>query len=94
MSKTIRIGIIGDFNASFPSHIATNEAVQHASDYLSIIPEICWLPTQSFLDKENQKELEQLDGLLASPGSPYQSKEGALLAIQFARENNKPFIGT
>lgn len=29
-----------------------------------------------------------------APGSPYNSAQGAMNAIQFARENNRPFIGT
>lgn len=94
MSRTIKIGIIGDFNPSFPTHPATNEAIKHSATQLSTTIEIYWLPTPSLLTPESQKTLEQFDGLWAAPSSPYQSKEGALRAIQFAREHNKPFIGT
>ena len=34
------------------------------------------------------------DGLWCVPASPYRSMEGALLAIQFAREHGRPFLGT
>ena len=94
MSKTANIGIIGDFDQSRPSHQATNDAINHAANHLSIRVNITWLPTQSLLKTENFRGLEQFAGLWAAPGSPYQSLCGALRGIQFARETNHPFLGT
>ena len=88
----VRIGIIGDFNSEYPSHIATNKAIEHAGSSLKISTEIIWLPTTEIEKQEIQ--LERFDALWCSPGSPYQSMEGAILAIQFAREKAYPFIGT
>jgi CTP synthase (UTP-ammonia lyase) len=99
MNRPLRIGIIGDFKGSNPSHLATNEAIQHAASMLSLAVECSWLPTPS-LDcapsgaDGKQTLLTQFDGLWCSPGSPYQSMAGALKAIRFAREHDKPFIGT
>lgn len=94
MSAAVRIGIIGDFESTRRSHLATNAALDHAAQHLSADLEVCWVPTPSFLDPRGLKTLERYDGLWASPGSPYQSMEGALLAIQFAREQDWPFVGT
>jgi CTP synthase (UTP-ammonia lyase) len=41
-----------------------------------------------------QSIIDKYDGLIASPGSPYQSMDGAIKGIQTAREMNFPFIGT
>jgi CTP synthase (UTP-ammonia lyase) len=38
--------------------------------------------------------LQQFDALWCAPASPYKSMQGALQAIQFAREQGWPFIGT
>ena len=92
--NTIRIGIIGDFNPNFRPHLATNKALEHAAERMSANIKIGWLPTQFLLDLESQKALKEFDGLWASPGSPYKSMEGALRAIRFAREQNRPFLGT
>ncbi len=92
--RTLRIGIIGDFEATRRSHLATNAALRHATEHLATGLEVCWLPTPSLMDSTDQRELEACDGLWASPGSPYQSMEGALRAIRFARERNWPFVGT
>ncbi len=92
MEQSVKIGIIGDFNADYSSHIATNEAIVHAGEELGILVEIQWLPTRKLA--KQLVSLRQFDALWCSPGSPYQSMEGALGAIRFSREHNYPFIGT
>ena len=94
MDERLKIGIIGDFSPDLPTHMATNAAIQHSADQLSKPVDIVWLATDSLLGLDSQLMLRECDGLWASPSSPYQSKEGALRAIRFAREENRPFIGT
>jgi CTP synthase (UTP-ammonia lyase) len=91
---TVNIGIIGDYDASRASHVATNAAIEHAAEYLSISAIASWLPTSSFLVENRHKTLEQYDAIWASSGSPYRSMEGAIKAIHIAREADRPFIGT
>lgn len=94
MSKPCRIGIIGDFDQTFRPHAATNDAIRHAAAHLPAAVEIRWLPTPSLLSLEGERELQACDGLWASPGSPYQSLDGAIAAIRYARERNWPFFAT
>ena len=94
MSESIQIGIIGDFNTESPSHRATNEALKHTADHLSLSLDTRWVPTQSLLESENVKGLEQFDALWGSPASPYKSLDGALNGIRFARERDWPFFAT
>jgi CTP synthase (UTP-ammonia lyase) len=89
-----RIGILGDFNSEFRSHHATNDALQHAAAQLKLQLESHWISTACLAQPGGTKQLEGCDGLLASPGSPYQSMEGMLRGIQFAREHDWPFLGT
>lgn len=86
MGRTIRIGVVGDFNPQFHSHHATNTALQHAG------AEVEWIPTPAVL--QDPETLARYDGLWLSPGSPYQSMEGALRAVEFARRRDWPFVGT
>ncbi|MGH2584486.1 MAG: hypothetical protein ACRDJE_06175 [Dehalococcoidia bacterium] len=94
MTADIRIGIIGDFNPAYPSHPATNEAIRHAADRLAVSARVDWLPTPALLAPDADATLAEYDGLWASPGSPYQSMEGGLAGIRFARERDRPFLGT
>jgi CTP synthase (UTP-ammonia lyase) len=86
--KSTRIGVIGDFNPANPTHIFTNDAIQHAAEALGKPTEAVWLPT------DLPTTFEGFQGLFGSPGSPYRSFDGALAAIRYARENNVPFLGT
>lgn len=88
MAVAARIGIIGDFNAGNPTHVATDRGLQHAADALGVRVEAKWLPTDEAHDFGN------VHGLFCSPGSPYRSLEGALEGIRYARERDVPFIGT
>jgi CTP synthase (UTP-ammonia lyase) len=93
MKRTINIGILGEFNPAKVSHAKTVSAVEHAAAHLSLIAKITWIPTPSLLTEAGQKNMMGFDCLWASPGSPYESIEGALKGIQIARELNKPFLG-
>jgi CTP synthase (UTP-ammonia lyase) len=94
VSRPLRVGIIGDFDASYPSHAATNVALSHAARALSLAADMSWLATPSLDDECSHTKLSQLDALWCAPGSPYKSMDGALKAIRFAREKGRPFVGT
>jgi CTP synthase (UTP-ammonia lyase) len=88
MTERIRIGVIGDFNAANPTHVATNRGIEDAAEALGTGIETTWLPT------DQEHDYGAFQGLFCSPGSPYRSLEGALEGIRYARENGVPFLGT
>jgi len=93
MNQALMVGIIGDYDPNSRSHIATKQALGHAAAALSLLLNSSWLPTQSLANGFIGTTLEQFDALCA-PGGLYKSMNGGLRAIQFARENGWPFIGT
>ena len=94
VTDAVRIGILGDFNPEFRSHHATGASLQHAATRLHLNVESQWLPTPSLPGPSGASLLESYDGLWASPGSPYQSMDGMLAGIEFARTRDWPFLGT
>jgi CTP synthase (UTP-ammonia lyase) len=95
MNPRIRIGIIGDYDPKkFYSHIPTGEALRHAASALNISMDFIWLATRSLVGQLGGPILKQFDALWCAPGSPYESMDGALQAIRFAREMGWPFIAT
>ena len=88
------IGIIGDFDPNKASHIATNDAIAQAAKHLAIKVRADWLPTTSFLQSTAVINFIKYQGVIASPGAPYKSMDGAIKGIQTVREKNIPFIGT
>lgn len=91
MPARIDIALVGDFDASVLAHRAIPRALSLAADdlALSVTPE--WVSTEEIHD---ESRVAQFDGIWCVPASPYRSMGGALRAIQFARENGRPFLGT
>jgi CTP synthase (UTP-ammonia lyase) len=94
MTNSISIGIIGDFNPEKPSHIATDAALKHAADFLSLNVKTEWLGTGNLRRKSVKDTIGQYQGLFAAPGTPYFFADGAIKGIRLAREMNIPFLGT
>ena len=92
--RPVRIGIIGDFNPAYHSHFATSAAVYDAAVKLKAEVHLRWIPTPSLAGDGAEGLLMRWDGLIASPGSPYESFQGMLNGIKFARTRNWPFAGT
>ena len=94
MGDSVRIAILGDFNPKSPTLPAIEKALQHASAKLNQPVESQWISTLSLLEQRAEKMLEGFDGIWAAPGSPYQSFDGMLKGIEFARRRDWPFLGT
>ena len=91
MVLEIRIGLVGDYDATVPAHQAIPFALALASEALAVTVTPTWLPTETI---QSDADLSEFDGLWCVPASPYRSTEGALRAIRFAREHQIPFLGT
>ena len=89
-----RIGIIGDFNSSYQTHVAINAALEHTAVALGLPVQAEWLPTTEVATSGAERLLAAYDALWAAPASPYKSAAGMLRGIQYARSGNVPFTGT
>ena len=94
MSAAITIAVVGDFNAAFQSHLATNKAIQMAAEAVGIPTKVEWVPTGAVSPGAPESALSAFDGLWAASGSPYRSFDGMLAGIRYARERGIPFTGT
>lgn len=91
MKNNVLIGLIGDYDATVPAHQAIPIALQLAADSAAMEVEWQWIPTE---EVRSVARVAAFDGLWCVPASPYRHMEGALLAIQYARESGRPFLGT
>ena len=92
--KTLRIGLIGDYHPEITAHRAIVQSLELAQVEVGEWQfQIEWLPTDSF-EQFSPAQLSGFDALWCVPASPYVSMNGALKAIQFAREHEVPFLGT
>jgi len=93
MNQQVEVGIIGEYDPNRRYHIATNEALNHAAAALSVSLKSSWISIQSLSNGSVETILKPFDALLCA-SVEYKDMNGALLAIQFAREQEWPFIGT
>jgi len=97
--KEIKIGIIGKYFGTgdcilSDSYISVIEAVKHASFSQNRKPVIDWINAEEF-EKSEEKlgELEKYSALIVPGGFGSRGIEGKIKAIQYARENNIPYLG-
>ncbi len=89
----VRIGVVGDYQSTYEPHIATGAAIGHASSAQGVSADVMWVGTEEVAEGGGEI-LEGCDGLIIAPGSPYRSQHGALTAIEHARINDVPLLGT
>jgi CTP synthase (UTP-ammonia lyase) len=94
MTRQLCVGIIGDHDPQRVSHIATVDALYHAAQALAVSVNVDWVATPTLEGVDPEVILARYDALWCAPGSPYESMEGALAAIRYARERDVPFLGT
>lgn len=92
MPENVSVGIIGDHDPKNDTHADTDTALQHAARILGVSVSSHWLPTSDLED--NAVRVGEFDAVFCSPGSPYDSFDGAIKAIRTAREGGVPFTGT
>ncbi|HYU04620.1 MAG TPA: hypothetical protein VEL02_12320 [Jatrophihabitantaceae bacterium] len=83
---SVRIGLIGDENETYPSHREINAVRPLLGDDVESV----WVAT----DSAQVRDLSGFDGVWLVPGSPYRDDRSAYAAVTWARVNNVPFLGT
>ena len=86
----MKIGLIGDYQDSVTAHRAIPTALGLAANEISEPVEFSWLHSSQI----SEFLLDNFDGLWCVPASPYENDENVLSAINYARKNNVPFLGT
>lgn len=99
LKKEINIGIVGKYFKSGKfdlkdSYVSVLEAVNHASWELGVKANIHWIVADEFEnDKELQKEILKMDGVIVPQGWGSRGAQGKILAIKSVRENKIPYLG-
>ncbi|WP_299996400.1 CTP synthase [uncultured Cedecea sp.] len=88
---SLNIVLVGDYNPAVIAHQAIPQALTQSAARLGIDMRGHWLSTT---DVTSAKDLAGFDAIWCVPASPYQSEQGALSAIRYARESLRPFLGT
>jgi len=87
------IGLIGKYVELQDSYKSILEAFIHAGAANEVEVEVRSIHSEHLSPKNLDKKLMGLDGILVAPGFGERGIEGKVKAVQYARENDVPFLG-
>ncbi len=87
---TKAIALLGEYTPTFPPHVSTDAAINHAQQLLDVDITANWVSTEDI----DLRLFERYSGIWVAPGSPYKNMDKTLWAIRYARENKIPCFGT
>ncbi|MDG2314526.1 MAG: CTP synthase [Flavobacteriaceae bacterium] len=91
--STVNIGLIGKYVELQDSYKSILEAFIHAGAQNEVKVKVHSIHSEYIEASTIEKKIAHLDGVLVAPGFGSRGVEGKIDAIQYARENNIPFLG-
>ncbi len=93
LSKKTTIGLVGKYVELQDAYLSVVEALKHAGYAHDSDINIKWINSEE-VNVENVSELlDEVDGVLVPGGFGDRGIEGKIAAIQYAREQKRPFLG-
>ncbi len=92
-TKTVRIGLVGKYVKLHDAYLSVAEALRHAGYEHGACIEIDWIDSEQITAENAAAVLAGCDGILVPGGFGNRGIEGMVLAAQYARENNVPYLG-
>jgi CTP synthase len=89
----VTIGLIGKYVELQDSYKSILESFIHAGAANEVKVNINSIHSEHISVNDLEKKMKGLDGILVAPGFGERGIEGKILAVQYARENNIPFLG-
>ncbi len=94
LEHRVRITIVGKYTDLRDSYISIVEALKHAGYSLNAKVEPLWVESLDLEEgRSRTKVLDDADGILVPGGFGKRGSEGKIMAVQYARENDVPYLG-
>jgi CTP synthase len=87
----VNIALAGKYDLE-DAYLSVHEALKHAGLEHGVDVNVLWVDTEE-MDAEHERRLAEADGLVVPGGFGVRGTEGKINAIQYARENDIPFLG-
>jgi len=89
----VKIGLIGKYVELQDSYKSILEAFIHAGAKNEVKVKVVSVHSEYLSENDIKEKLKDLDGILVAPGFGERGIEGKVKAVQYAREQNIPFLG-
>ena len=93
LSKTVTIAIVGKYVALHDAYLSVREALFHGGYANDAKVEIAWIDSEEITPDNVEETLKGVDGILVPGGFGDRGIEGKILACQYAREHDIPYLG-
>ena len=89
----VTIAIIGKYVELKDSYKSIYESLIHASAFLGKGIDVKWVHSEKINTNNISSEISGCNGVIIAPGFGDRGVDGKLIAVQYVRENNIPFLG-
>lgn len=93
IKETITIALVGKYTSLQDAYLSVIESINHAGHYHQVNVDIKFIDASEYASKAMDDDLEGVDGILVPGGFGERATLGKMKAIQYARENQIPFLG-
>ncbi len=90
---SVDIALVGKYVELHDAYKSICEALIHAGASNNTKVNVKWIHSESITPATLEKKLRNVHGILVAPGFGHRGIKGKILAVQFARENNVPYLG-
>lgn len=89
------IALVGKYMNSPDAYLSVVKSLEHAAVMVGKKLKISYIEAEHLQDKKNEawEELGKADGIVVPGGFGWRGIEGKILAIEYARKNDRPFLG-
>lgn len=93
VSEKVKVAIVGKYVELHDAYMSVKEALLHAATAHDLDLEILWVNSGDLERGKGFDQLKDVDGIVVPGGFGYRGVEGKILAAQYARENQVPYLG-
>lgn len=93
LKHEVTIALVGKYTKLQDAYLSVVEALKHGGYPISAKVNIKWVNSETLQKKDIPKVLEDVDGIIVPGGFGGRGIEGMISVVQYARENDVPFLG-
>ncbi|MCC8356361.1 MAG: CTP synthase [Oscillospiraceae bacterium] len=93
LSHTVSIALVGKYVQLHDAYLSVSEALKHAGYTKGTKIDIHWIDSETVTPETVDSLFSGVDGILVPSGFGNRGIEGKILAAQYAREHNVPYLG-
>ena len=93
LTHSVTIALVGKYVQLHDAYLSVSEALKHAGYAKGTSIDLRWIDSETVTPENCPQVFAGVDGILVPGGFGNRGIEGKIAAVQYARENNIPYLG-